>query len=466
MISVARLRPTARWPFLVAIGIAVIVVGNLVWTAVVAPVVPSSLLTDPRSLSCLLIFVLAYALVMTEERTGLRKSKPVILAAGLTWMLVAWAAPTYGIERHEVREAVFHDLDEYGALALFLLAAMTYIAALDRLNVFVALRERLVRSRLSYRGVFWATGFLAFCLSAVADNLTTALVMGAVVATVGIGQTRFIALGLVNIVCASNTGGAFSPFGDLTTLMVWQAGKLDFFAFFALVGPSLVAYLIPALLMSRHIANGCPLVESQGARLHRGAKRAILLGVLTISLAVTFEQVLELPAFLGMMTGLSLLMTHFYQLRLSRQPDEPSFDIFEAVAEVEWDTLLFFYGIMFCVGGLAFIGYLELMAGTLYGGLGPTVTHILLGVISAVIDNIPVMFAVLTMDPVLSDHQWLLITFTTGVGGSLLAIGSAAGVALLAVGHGHYTFSSHLRWTPAIAAGFAAGIACHLLVNG
>jgi len=463
---VARTRAVSVWPLIWLGGLAGFAALHVLWATMARPVVPTSPLTDARSLSCLVVFALAYLLVMTEERTGLRKSKPVMLAAGVIWALVAWMAPTYGIAEHEVREAILFSLHEYGGLALFLMAAMTYIAALDRLHVFEALRERLIHSPLSYTGLFWATGALSFLLSAVADNLTTALVMGMVVATVGVGQPRFVAVGLVNVVVAANAGGAFSPFGDLTTLMVWQAGKLDFFAFFALVVPSVVAYLIPAVWMSRNLAAGSPAVAGNAKPMHRGSKRAIALGLVTIALAVTFEQYLGLPAFLGMMMGLSLLMGHFYQLRMSRRDGEPSFDIFKAVAKVEWDTLLFFFGIIFCVGGLAFVGYLELLADGLYGGLGPTVAHVGLGVASAVIDNIPVMFAVLSMDPDISDAQWLLITFTTGTGGSLLAIGSAAGVALMGVGGGKYTFTTHLRWTPVIALGFAAGVAVHVAING
>lgn len=462
----ARIRPLSVWPFVWLAGLAGFAGLHVLWATTARAAVPISPLTDARSLSCLVVFVLAYALVMTEERHGLRKSKPVMLAAGVIWALVAWMAPSYGIAEDAVREAVLAGLHEYGGLALFLMAAMTYIAALDRLHVFEALRERLIHARLSYTGVFWATGALSFFLSAVADNLTTALVMGMVVATVGIGQPRFIAAGLVNVVVAANAGGAFSPFGDLTTLMVWQAGKLEFFTFFTLFVPSVVAYLIPALWMSRRIAGGSPVVEGRAKPMHRGSKRAIALGLCTIALAVSFEQVLGLPAFLGMMMGLSLLMAHFYNLRMTRRDGEPSFDIFKAVAKVEWDTLFFFFGIIFCVSGLAFIGYLELLAQGLYGGLGPTMAHVTLGLASAIIDNIPVMFAVLSMDPDITKAQWLLVTFTTGTGGSLLAVGSAAGVALMAVGGGQYTFTTHLRWTPVIALGFAAGVAAHLALNG
>ncbi|MBC7476805.1 MAG: sodium:proton antiporter NhaD, partial [Pseudorhodobacter sp.] len=131
----------------------------------------------------------------------------------------------------------------------------------------------------------------------------------------------------------------------------------------------------------------------------------------------------------------------------------------------EWDTLLFFFGIIFAVGGLGVLGYLALASQGLYIGLGPTYANVIIGLLSAIVDNIPLMFAVLTMDPAMSDGQWLLITLTCGVGGSILSVGSAAGVALMGQARGLYGFSSHLRWSPAVALGYAAAVGCHLWLN-
>jgi Na+/H+ antiporter NhaD/arsenite permease-like protein len=126
---------------------------------------------------------------------------------------------------------------------------------------------------------------------------------------------------------------------------------------------------------------------------------------------------------------------------------------------------LFFYGVVLCVGGLGFIGYLALASEMMYIGWGASQANIAVGVLSAVIDNIPVMFAVLTMMPDMSLGQWLLVTLTAGVGGSLLSIGSAAGVALMGQARGQYTFFGHLKWAPVIALGFAASIAVHFWIN-
>jgi NhaD family Na+/H+ antiporter len=370
---------------------------------------------------------------------------------------------------------------------LFLLVAMTYINALEERRVFDALRSWMVQRGFSYRTLFWMTGGLAFVISPVADNLTTALLMGAVIIKVADDDPRYISLCCTNIVVAANAGGAFSPFGDITTLMVWQAGLVTFQEFFTLFVPSLVNFLVPAFAMSLFIGDRTATGHYEAVELKRGAGRILLLFLLTIATAVACHSLLHLPPVLGMMTGLGYLQFFGYYLRMSlprslankrrralRRGDEEAvarlgsvvpFDVFSRVARSEWDTLLFFYGVVMCVGGLGFMGYLASLSGALYTQWDPTQANVTLGLVSAVIDNIPVMFAVLTMNPDMSHGQWLLITLTAGVGGSLLSIGSAAGVALMGQARGSYTFLAHLRWTPVIAVGYAASVWAHLWIN-
>lgn len=422
----------------------------------------------PAAIFCLVVFILSYIAVLLEEYTHMRKSKPVMLGAGLIWVMIGMIAPSYGVDHDTLHSAILHGLEEYASLLLFLLAAMTYISALEERNVFAVLKNKLVQAGLNFRQLFWATGILAFFLSPVADNLTTALVLGAVVMAVGVGNPRFVALACVNIVCAANAGGAFSPFGDITTLMVWQSGQVDFFEFFALFLPSVVCFLIPAVVMSFFISTDKPESLKEDIFLKHGAWIIIAFGAFTIFMAVGFEQTLGLPPFVGMMFGLSLLMITAYVIRhlWVKNPEDKDFDILENVAAAEWDTLLFFFGVIFSVGGLGYLGYLETMSMALYEGWGASATNVALGFASAVIDNIPVMFAVLSMEPAMDHFQWLLITLTTGIGGSMLSIGSAAGVALMGVARGQYTFVSHLKWAPVIILGYFAAIGTHFLVNG
>jgi PAS domain S-box-containing protein len=574
----------------------------------------------------LLLFILAYTLVTMENKLHLRKSKPVLFAAGIIWVLVALAYAGIG-DTHTAHDAIKASLLEYAELFLFLLAAMTYINALEERNVFQSLRAHLVSRGYSFKMIFWITGILSFCISPIADNLTTALLMGAVIMAVGGDNKSFIAIACINVIVAANAGGAFSPFGDITTLMVWQKGKIEFTRFFLLLLPSLINWLIPAFLMSFAVESSTPTVTDEQVSMKKGAHRIMILFLMTIATAVSFHNFLNLPPAAGMMLGLGYLgifsfflkkmegveerfdsilgtrshetlhpiynlvnqqsnlsayindfedptfmidsdhlvthwnpameklsgvkakdvigtsrhwypfyrrerlvladlvlenfskkeigrhyhghhkpianMKHAYEAAAffpdlsggrkwlsiaaalvrddnetiigvvetlrdhTKQKQKAShFDIMKRIARAEWDTLLFFYGVILCVGGLSQFGYLGLVSGYLYTDLGATVANTLLGVVSAVIDNIPVMLAVLMMDPSMSEGQWLLITLTAGTGGSLLAIGSAAGVALMGSARGIYTFGSHLKWAPAIAVGYAASIALHIFING
>jgi Na+/H+ antiporter NhaD/arsenite permease-like protein len=201
----------------------------------------------------------------------------------------------------------------------------------------------------------------------------------------------------------------------------------------------------------------------------------MLLFAATLFTSVSFQHFAHLPAALGMMMGLAYLQFFGYYLKktgsmtrnsLNAQAGEVvAFDVFRFVARAEWDTLLFFYGVILCVGGLGFIGYLAITSQFLYVELGPTFANVIIGVVSAVVDNIPIMAAVIQMEPNMPDGQWLLITLTAGVGGSMLSIGSAAGVALMGQARGYYTFFQHLRWTPAIALGYTVSIVAHLWIN-
>ncbi|MFG6157699.1 sodium:proton antiporter NhaD [Halomonas sp. 1390] len=475
-------RQFARWPGMLMLAL----LASLVSGPVFAVTGELDLTSSFVGLLAVAIFVLAYALVMAEEKIHMRKSKPVLVAAGIIWALIGWVYVKAGMPA-ESEHAFRMTLLEFTELMLFLLVAMTYINALEERRAFDALRSWMVRKGFSYRSLFWITGVLAFVISPIADNLTTALLMCAVVTKVAEGDKRFINLACINIVVAANAGGAFSPFGDITTLMVWQAGLVEFYEFFELLIPSLINFLIPAVVMSCFIQNRKPDSLEEDVWLKRGARRIIALFLLTVATAVACHTLLHLPPVLGMMTGLGYLQFFGYFLRrtlprsLERKRTRYSqrgdwkkleslgsvvpFDVFNRVARAEWDTLLFFYGVVMCVGGLGFMGYLGMLSDALYTGWNATGANVTLGVLSAVVDNIPVMFAVLTMEPDMSHGQWLLITLTAGVGGSLLSIGSAAGVALMGQARGNYTFMGHLRWTPVIALGYIASVMAHLWLN-
>lgn len=410
-------------------------------------------------------FVLAYALVVLEDRLHLRKSKPVILIGCLMWALIGVYEMSSGGGHAE--EHVKHMIGEIGELFFFILVAMTYINTLQEREVFGSLKSWLIRKGFSFRTLFLITGIMTFFLSAVADNLTSALLMATVVSAVS-SHRGFIISSFISIIIAANAGGAWSPFGDITTLMVWTAGKVPTAQFLYLMVPSIINWLVPAAIMFPFLPKGRPEGSGEVVHMKPGAKRVIFLGILTIATAVSFHQFLHLPPFLGMMTGLGLLMFMGFFLKKkghnSGAEDADRFNIFKKIEKAEFDTLLFFFGIITAVGALQYIGYLSLLGTSLYGGLGPTKANVAVGVISAVIDNIPVMYAVLQMSPEMGVDQWLLATLTAGTGGSLLSIGSAAGVAVMGVKRDTYTFMAHLKWTPVIALGYFASIVSWIFI--
>ena len=431
-------------------------------------------------LSALALFFGSLLLATLEEFTGLRKSKPIVLSAGLIWALIAWHAGTTGNSEAAIA-AARHNLLQYSELMLLMLVVMTYINALDERGVFHTLQAWTAARAFSYRQLFWFTGIASFLVSPLLDNFSTALLAGMLVIGIGRRQPRFIALGCINVVVAVNAGGVFSPFGDTTTLMVWQQniqttdGPLGALSFSSLVLPALVNWLLPAAAMHFAVPEGRIEPDAGPVRAKRGSIVIGLLFLATIATAVAFQGLLHLPGVIGMLTGLSYLQFFGYYLKVThtgadrgkgetdrlttpipggaRQP----FDVFGRIARVEWDTLLFLYGVALAVGGLGYLGYLPLASEQIYGQWGPTAANLAIGLASSVLENIPVMYAVLAMAPEMSRDQWLLATLSAGVGGSLLSIGSAAGVALMGQARNDYTFFSHLRWTPVILLGFIAG---------
>ncbi|HAZ42059.1 MAG TPA: sodium:proton antiporter [Methylococcaceae bacterium] len=458
------------------------------WAGEGAPPKPLDLTQTWAGYFSLVVIVVAYIAAMFEDVTFLRKSKPMLLGASLVWIAILVHYQQIGDTELALR-AFKENLQAFFELLLFIMVSMSYLNVMEDMRVFDALRVRLLRLNMGYKSLFWITGIIAFLLSTMVNGLTTGLLVGAVAIAVGKQNPKFVSLAAINIVVACNAGGSFSPLGGISTLFVWQGGVLKFTDFFLLFLPCVVNFVVPALMMSFVVPRGVPKIEIETIELHRGTKRIIALFVVTISLAVVFNMALELPPAAGMMAGLSLLQFFsFYLMKTSdlftlipetNPLDEndtarselkdlqrgQSFLIFEKIGRLEWDTLFFFYGAMVGIGGLGFIGYLDAVSGWLFGEHSPTVANILIGLSSAFVDNGTLMFAVLNMHPDLPMGQWLLVTLTLGVGGSLLAIGSAPGIGLMGIAKGKYTFASHMKWCPAILLGYFAAIGTHLLVN-
>lgn len=413
------------------------------------------------------IFFISYFFVAIEEFTKIKKSKVVILSSSLIWFLIFYFSDDYNYVNKVVKDFLL----EYCELFFFLFVAIIYINTIKFFGFLNFLQFYIIKNNLSYKKIYWLTGFLSFFLSPIADNLTTSLFVSSVVLSIGRNNNIFISLSFINIIVASNSGGAFSPFGDITTLMIWQKEMLAFKDFFHIFIPALISFIIPSFLISFGVPKGMPNfnIKLEKPEINFYTKLSLFLFILTIISTIFFRTYFNIPPFMSMMFGLSFLQIFEY---LNNKNNNLKFHLYDQINLIEWDTLLFFYGIILSVGALSFIGILNDISVVIYNLFGNFLPsnykelpgNVLIGILSAFVDNIPITFAVLNMNLDMNKGQWLLITLTTGIGGSLLSIGSAAGIALMGQ-HKSYTFLIHLKYSFFIFIGYVCSIISHVIIN-
>ena len=424
-----------------------------------------NLTTTWVGIASLIIFVVGYFFIATEENFHIDKAKPAIFIGTFMFLLIGFYMLANGLDVHSLQNEVNHLILEISQIVFFLMVAMTYIEALIERDVFNALKYNLVSKGYTYKRLFWLTGVLAFFISPVADNLTTALILSTVLLTIDKNNTNFLVAGAINIVVAANAGGAWSPFGDITTLMAWAAGKAPFIDFFALFPASVIGWLVTAFLLVRIVPAGSPHFDPAAepkVSIKKGGKVVIGLGAFTIFSAVMMPQLFHLPAMWGMMFGFSLLSIYTYIYKKTNKNEEPM-HVFHYMSKIENNTLLFFFGILAAVGALHFVGFLN-YAVSLYDKFGATAVNIGVGFLSAIVDNVPVMSAVLKANPMMGADagenlsQWLLVTLTAGIGGSMISFGSAAGVGVMGKLKGIYTFGAHMKYAWTVVAGYIVSV--------
>lgn len=420
-----------------------------------------------------IVFLLSYFLIILEDILKLNKSKPVILSAGLIWILVALIALEkdclYTIE-HFLNGVIL----EYSKLLLFLFVSMVYINVLEECGFFLCVLSLFFcGTYVTLRTIFMFLGILSFVFSPFLDNLTTTLLFGTIMITVNNKDARFLSLCCVNIVIASNAGGSFSPFGDLTTLMVWQSGILDFFVFFKLFFPAFISFIIPSIVMFFYIPKQIFIPKDIIYVRNYTAYIVFILFFLTLGLSVCLDVFLLITPTVSMMTGFGLLCFFSYYIKSVNNSFFLNINIKSAILRIDWDTLLFFYGIILSVAGLAIVGYLDLFSIIVYSRFSSlfcidhyhTVGNVVIGLLSSLVDNIPVMYMLLSLDNIMSEGQWLLVTMTTGIGGSLFSIGSASGIALMGRFSSYYNFFIHLQWSWVILISYFFSVFSHIMLN-
>jgi len=405
----------------------------------------------------LAVFVVAYYFIATEDKYEVNKAKPALFAGTFMFMLIGIYYALNGMNPDPLHDELEHLILEIAEIFFFLLVAMTYIETLIERGVFDLMKFKLVSKGYTYKKLFWLTGLLAFFISPVADNLTTALILSTVLFTIDKKNLAFLVPGAINIVVAANAGGAWSPFGDITTLMAWTAGKGEFVDFLFLFPASVLGWFVTAFLLSMSVPSGQPPFDAASEKKPEvldGGMGVAYLGVATIVMAVLGHQFFHFPAMWGMMFGMAVLKLYSIHLEKSGQN---GFNIYVNMQKVENDTLLFFFGILSAVGALHYLGFLNYVH-DVYGMIGSTAANIGVGFLSAVVDNVPVMSAILKSSPDMDIAQWMLVTMTAGVGGSLISFGSAAGVGVMGRLKGIYTFGSHMKHAWTILVGYIVSI--------
>jgi len=405
----------------------------------------------------LIIFFMGYYFIATEDKYEVNKAIPSLATGTLMFMLIGVYFTINRLDAEILHSEMKILILEIAEIFFFLLVAMTFIETMIERNIFDVLKFKLVSKGYTYKQLFWLTGFLSFFISPVADNLTTALILSTVLFTIEKTNKEFLVPSAINVVVAANAGGAWSPFGDITTLMAWMGGKGEFLDFLMLFPASIIGYVVTAWLLSRVVPNEKPPFTEQTnkeEKLKDGAKTIIYLGIATIAISVLGHQFFHFPAMWGMMFGLALLKVYSYNLKRNHKE---SFDVFVNMKHVENDTLLFFFGILSAIGALHFLGFLHYIV-KLYDTIGSTAGNIGIGFISAIIDNVPIMSAILKANPTMNLDQWLLVTLTAGIGGSLISFGSAAGVGVMGRMKGIYTFASHMKYAWMILVGYVVSI--------
>lgn len=408
----------------------------------------------------LTLFFVGYFFILKEDKYRLDKSKPALFTGTLMFMMIGGFYAYNGLNLESYKNEIEHLVFQIMQIFFFLFVSMTFIEALIERGVFNALKNRLITKGYTYEKLFWVTGFLSFFISPIADSLSTALVLSTVLVTLDQSNRSFLVPGAINIVVAANAGGAWIPFGDITTLMAWTANKGTFTDFLYLFPASFLGWLATALLLKHYLPEGNPSHPQHidettiNTQILKGGKAIMAIGVLTIAISVVCKEIFELPPMWGMLFGLSVLQMYSYFLKVKHKQD---LNVYRSISKIENNTLLFLFGILAGVGALYYAGFLYYVF-LMYDRFDPTIVNISSGLLSAVVDNVPMMYAVLNAKAPLAQDQWMLLTLTVAIGGSLISFGSAAGVGVMGKMQGIYTFTSHMKLAWTVLAGYIVSI--------
>jgi Na+/H+ antiporter NhaD/arsenite permease-like protein len=378
----------------------------------------------------LIVFVLGYMAIALEHPIRLNKAASALITAVLCWTIYIAYAPNV----HTVNEQLSEHLGEIAGILFFLLGAMTIVELIDAHDGFEVITSRIKTAKKTK--LLWLISLLAFFLSAILDNLTTAIVMVSLIRKlINDKETRLFYCGMV--VIAANAGGAWSPIGDVTTTMLWIGGHITSAKLIGqVIAPSLACLVVPLVLVSLRMKGTIEIVDTEAKTNTRDRNIVFITGILILLLVPVFKTVSHLPPFMGMLLGLGIMWVITEIIHHEKDTQDKHFlSVLYALRKVDTPSILFFLGILLSVAALGSIGALTNVAQSLDEHVGSPVAIVaIIGVVSAVVDNVPLVAAAMGMYHYPVDHFfWHFLAYCAGTGGSLLIIGSAAGVAAMGI---------------------------------
>jgi Na+/H+ antiporter NhaD/arsenite permease-like protein len=417
----------------------------------------------------IILFFFGYFLIALEHSIGINKAASALLLAVILWILFVFqSSSTYS--PHALNELLMTNMGEISEILFFLLGAMTIVELIDAHDGFSLVTQQIKTKNTLY--LAWLISFITFILSAVLDNLTTAIVMTSLVRKIiPPSETRLKYVGL--IVIASNAGGAWSPIGDVTTTMLWIGGQITAGkVILNLFIPSLVCLLVPLMLMSKSL-KGQKVPVAESIKISKLAKERYVIfycGLGVLLFVPFFKSLTHLPPFMGVLFGVGLLWVITGILHKKKNEEEKSvYSVMHALQKIDTSSILFFLGILLSVNVLQNTGLLKQLALNMSDFFRDyNLIAVCLGALSSVVDNVPLVAAAIGMYPLEIypvDHTfWHMLAYATGTGGSALIIGSAAGVAVM--GLEDITFTWYLKKMSLLAfAGFLSGALIFWLLN-
>lgn len=414
----------------------------------------------------ILIFVIGYLGIVLEHNISIDKSSSALLAGSLCWTVVAFISN----DPHHMNEELLHHLSEIASILFFLMGAMTIVELIDTYEGFDIITDKITTK--SQIKLLWIICTLTFFLSAILDNLTTTIVMVTLIKKIIDKQDlRLIFVGM--IVVSANAGGAWSPMGDVTTTMLWIGGQITAGNIVkTLFLPSLVCMIIPLIAVSTTVRGFLPdkLFGDGSSKKNVGSAKYIIFftGIGGLLFVPLFKTVTHLPPFMGMLLSLGLLwLVTELILKKKEEKFRNEYSVYRALEKVDMPSVLFFLGILLAVSALQTVGILTDLAAWLSSTIeSQTIIVTLIGLLSAIVDNVPLVAASMGMYSLeqfaTDDPFWELLAYCAGTGGSALIIGSAAGVAAMGLDNiRFFWYVKKISWLALI--GYFAGIGVFLL---